>query len=79
MNPMTQIVISLLATAISFIDTAIAQEQPKGIDVSEYIDARHVISSAISMLRGDADTDDKIESMNERRKDKKKKKNKEEK
>lgn len=72
MNPMIQTAISLLAVAISFIDTAIAQEQPKGIDVSEYIDVRHVISSAISMLRGDTDADAKIDKLNERRKDKRK-------
>ena len=65
-----QVVISLLATAISFLDAHIAEAQPKGADVAQYIEARHAIGAVIALLRGDSDADVRIEMVAQRRKDK---------
>ena len=66
----TQVVISLLATAISFLDALIADTSRNGGNAAVYVDTRHVIGSAIALLRGDADADVKLDMANQRRKDK---------
>jgi hypothetical protein len=66
-----QIVLSLLAVAISFLDAEIAVLSPKGGNVSLLIDVKQVLGSAIAMLRGDTDASTKLDYINEKVKAKK--------
>ena len=68
-----QVVISLLATAISFLDAHIAEVSRQGADITLYVDVKHILGAAIAQLRGDTDADDKLEFINQKRKDKKQK------